>query len=840
MRLMHNPVSRIVAVGVLIVAACCATEGHAQEFAGADQRMQQAGQSYRRGDLAGALEHWRAGQELFEAAGDRAGQIECLRQRSVALRAMGGFSLALDRLSEAFQLAAPMGDPLCLMVLYEDLGVLLTMADGFGGSQTDQGRVRAIAGIDDDGSVPDARYFLEEKSLVIAQEQGEIDAAASIHNNLGNLHSSRASYPEAIVSYRAAAQMAGEVGDLDLTALAAVNAAMAITAALDPLNAQVAAGASKPRFDDADLVDVIRAARLSVDQLEPSHQKSLLLSCLGHVQSQLLARASIDHKPTRLAPTSPASIDRSRWLLGSFDCYQAGLAISRLLKDHRGQCYALEGLAGLYEAQGRYEEALEAAGRAAGFVSRSGLTNAAYRLQWQRGRLLRALGRRDEAIIAYRKAAGTLRDVQPQLNFGLGNRFPDPDPGSSFRRGVGPLLYQLAELLLQAAGDAQGQPPEAAQALMREAIGALEQLKTVELADYFQDECIQPGRRIEGVAADTAIVYHVPLEDRTEILVDIRGRLFRRSAPVGKEQLRTVVNQFRLELESTIHLHHNQLGLARDLYQWLIAPIGSLLASEGVETLVFVPDAPLRSIPMAALHDGQRYLIERYAMAVTPGLTLTTPKPLEEVRIRPLACGLTVLGSAQPLPHVATELHQLGEFFEQASILMDEQFTLSGIEQQVRENPFSVVHIASHGAFRGRRSDTYLLVYSRDRQAHSGRMTLTDLQRLIQLARYRDQPIELLTLSACETAQGDEDAALGLAGIALKSGARSALATLWSVHDQSTALLMAKFYQLIRDQPGITKAKALQQAQLSLMNNDQYDYRDPYFWSPFLVIGNWQ
>jgi CHAT domain-containing protein len=108
------------------------------------------------------------------------------------------------------------------------------------------------------------------------------------------------------------------------------------------------------------------------------------------------------------------------------------------------------------------------------------------------------------------------------------------------------------------------------------------------------------------------------------------------------------------------------------------------------------------------------------------------------------------------------------------------------------------------------------------------------------LLRAREQgelnPIELLVLSACQTATGDRRAALGLAGLAVRSGARSTLATLWSVNDRSTALFMVEFYREL-GQPGVTKAQAVRNAQLALLKQPQYEH--PYYWAPFILLGNW-
>jgi CHAT domain-containing protein len=145
------------------------------------------------------------------------------------------------------------------------------------------------------------------------------------------------------------------------------------------------------------------------------------------------------------------------------------------------------------------------------------------------------------------------------------------------------------------------------------------------------------------------------------------------------------------------------------------------------------------------------------------------------------------------------------------------------------KKPFSIVHIASHAQFRGNIEETFLLTFD-------DKLTLDRLEEMIGLFRFREEPLELLTLSACQTAAGDDRAALGLAGIAIKAGARSALATLWYINDQSSSDLVSEFYRQLQD-PSISRAAALQRAQLQLLNVPGYEH--PGYWAPFLLINNW-
>lgn len=298
--------------------------------------------------------------------------------------------------------------------------------------------------------------------------------------------------------------------------------------------------------------------------------------------------------------------------------------------------------------------------------------------------------------------------------------------------------------------------------------------------------------------------------------------------PVDSPAFTQKVREFRKGLEK--RTTHEYLVPARQLYAWLIAPLEANLRAQQVDTLVIIPDGPLRTIPLAALYDGQRFLIERYALATTPGLTLTDLQSGLRRDHRLLLNGLSRSVQGFPaLQQVEAELATLGALYQQSTVLKNEDFQINNMDQALIAAPYSIVHIASHGQFANELDKTFLLTFD-------GKLTLNRLEQLLELSQYRKQPVELLTLSACQTAAGDDRAALGLAGVAIKAGARSALATLWFVNDQASALLVSAFYQHLQDQ-AISKAKALQQAQQTLLNDRRY--RHPGYWAPFLLIGNW-
>ena len=272
----------------------------------------------------------------------------------------------------------------------------------------------------------------------------------------------------------------------------------------------------------------------------------------------------------------------------------------------------------------------------------------------------------------------------------------------------------------------------------------------------------------------------------------------------------------------------------RNLYNWLIRPAESKLAKNGIKTLVFVLDGALRRIPVATLHDGQQYLIEKYNVALTPGLQLfnsqTNSQTFASANLNVLIGGLTEARQGfAALPGVKREVEEIANSVS-AEVLLDGNFTRDRIENEIQHKDFPIVHLATHGQFSSQADKTFLITWDKK----------INVKNLDQVLKERDKisqnPIELLILSACQTAVGDKRAALGLAGVAVRSGARSTLATLWSIQDQSTADFMTEFYRAI-NQPNVSKAQALRQAQLSLLHSSQYQH--PYYWAPFVLVGNW-
>ncbi|WP_051328280.1 CHAT domain-containing protein [Desulfatirhabdium butyrativorans] len=515
-------------------------------------------------------------------------------------------------------------------------------------------------------------------------------------------------------------------------------------------------------------------------------------------------------------------IDREACLSSAYPLFQDALQTAKQLNSHHLLAMAYGSLGLLYEKAGKLDEALQLS-RLALWSAQQSEEFSLYRWLWQIGRIHSLQGNTDAAISAYRQAAERLEAVRLDiLNRSLASQ-------KTFRDRVGSLFLELANLLIRKADAASAGPSK--QALLLEARDRMEQLKIAELQDYFQDQCVvaysSTKARLDTISLNTAILYPIMLPDHTEILVSIGNDIHHFAVPVDYTTLANEIQLFRSRLEKRITREY--MRPAQRLYDWLVRPTKELLDRNQIRTIVVVPDGPLRSIPFAAMHDGSEFLVQRYAIGVTPGLYLTDPKPIDHLDIKVLVMGLSEATQGFPaLPYVTQEVDQITSLIPGVAIL-NQHFLVPDIQQRLSEDNFSIVHIASHSLFTGDKDHSYILTYD-------DRLNIQQLDQCLGIFRFRQKPLEVLTLSACETAVGDDRAALGLAGIAIKAGARSALASLWSIHDQTTSMLVTRFYKELL-KPGVSRTQALQTAQMMLMKDERYAH--PIYWAPFLLIANW-
>ena len=442
-----------------------------------------------------------------------------------------------------------------------------------------------------------------------------------------------------------------------------------------------------------------------------------------------------------------------------------------------------------------------------------------YLWQWQLGKINRALGNRTRAIAHYSRAVELLKSLSQDLVA------IDPDVQYSFREGVEPVYRELVSLLLTT--DAEGQ---IAQANLEGGREVIESLQLAELNNFFREACLDAQIvDIDSIDPTAAVIYPIILGDRLEVILSLPHQpLQHYAADIDRDRLEAIIKQFRQNV--VIRSRRNFYYPARQLYDLLVRPALEDLARNQIKTLVFVPDGALRNIPFSALHDGQQYLIENYNIALTPGLQLLSPRPLEQIELKTIAAGITESRQGfSALNYVDSELEEIKDTVDSV-LLLDREFTVESLQRKIKFSDYPIVHIATHGRFSSSLEDTFIITWD-------DRINIERLDSILQTRNPdRDEAIELLVLSACETAAGDKRAALGLAGIAVRAGARSTLATLWSVNDRATTKLMSNFYHQLSDKH-LAKADAVRQAQLSLLHSPGYEH--PFYWSAYVLLGNW-
>lgn len=323
----------------------------------------------------------------------------------------------------------------------------------------------------------------------------------------------------------------------------------------------------------------------------------------------------------------------------------------------------------------------------------------------------------------------------------------------------------------------------------------------------------------------------------------------------SRKDLEKAAEQFRNEVikptRSKIDLNH-----AQTLYHTLIAPLEANLQANKIDTLIISADSGLRSIPVAALYDGQQYLIEKYSLSIIPTFRLANLRSLNNIKdAKLLAMGISKPKDGQiALPAARVEVDTLGGQLWQGTRFLDEETTVDNLKSINRQQSFGILHFATHADFqKGKAKNSYIQFWDR-------KVNLKQLRSLSKELEWHN--IDMLVLSACRTALGNEEAELGFAGLAVGAGVKTAVGSLWKVNDEATLGLMSEFYSRLKSAP--SKAEALRQAQIAMLKGqvrseggqlilasqtaiplpaeilaEGEDFTHPYFWSAFTVIGNW-
>ncbi len=354
-----------------------------------------------------------------------------------------------------------------------------------------------------------------------------------------------------------------------------------------------------------------------------------------------------------------------------------------------------------------------------------------------------------------------------------------------------------------------------------------------------------------------AVVYTFAQADQLVLMaVTAKGNIIKKTiTTTTRQELLEITKQFRLEITDARQRYtESYKPLAQQLYQWIIAPLEEALEAQEIDTILFVMDQGLRGLPIAALHDGEQFFIEKYNFSLIPSFSLMDirDQPLNDPQV--LAMGASKFVEQPPLPAVPIEVQSITQEIS-GRYFLNEEFTIKNFSKQRGTQPFNIIHLATHSEFNsGDQSNSYI-------QFWDTQLTLNNLKQLGW--KWESPPAELFVLSACRTAVGDASAELGFAGLAVQAGVPSALASLWYVSDQGTLGLMVEFYNQLRKTSAISQAfRSAQIAMLrgtitiesgylmsvdisnqiqlpsELMNQGNIIFTHPYYWAGFTIIGS--
>ena len=609
---------------------------------------------------------------------------------------------------------------------------------------------------------------------------------SSLLNDLGSIYSSSEHYQDAEKHFRAAYEIAQTTSDYLLIATTSINLTKALM-----LN------------NNSDFESLLPIAEEATNAIFDHEVRTNNYLALGSIYRQAYDDFN---KP-------------QKWRLASFRLFKAAKTHAVANNDKRLLSYAYGYTGQLYEDEKRFEDALHYSRKATFAAQEANAAESLYQWEWQTARILRELGATADAIVSYKQAISTLSSIRADLTKGSKN---------TFQQIVGPIYYEFTDLLLSHSVTLTSEAE--LQSILDEIKNSIEQLKAAEIEDYFDNECVLQNNNtlLSDIEHRSAVIYPIIMKDRLEIIVNIDDVYYQKTTNIASTQLTREIRILRENIEN-FNSGDKYLSSAQNIYTWIIKPIEAIIKEHNVKTLVFIPDGSLRTIPMSVLHDGKQFLIEKYALATTPGLNMTTSHDFKRDNVNVLVSGISEsVQGYTALPSVEDEIKHISQLHHSKTFI-NNQFVHDNIDTEMKQGDYSIVHIATHGEFNRDHKKSYLLTYD-------DKLTLPMLEKLISQKKNSDDAIELLVLSACQTAKGDDRAALGLAGIALKAGAKSALATLWYISDDATSKLVSYFYNNLNDTT-LTKSEALQLAQLSLINDTKYKH--PGYWAAFMLIGNW-
>ncbi|MBD2169489.1 CHAT domain-containing protein [Calothrix membranacea FACHB-236] len=763
-----------------------------------------------KGETEKALSSWQTATATYNKIGDEAGKIGSKINQAQALQTLGLYRRATTTLEEIKLSLDQQPDSLLKVTGLLSLGNTLRVV-----GDVTQSRQILAQSCQIQAKRSHSENLCNPQTTTPVQPTPESERLAEILLSLGNTAQAQQNTEEAIQFYQRAASLSQQQ-------------TTQLQAQLNQLNLLTQSSAS-PELQQQ-ILALVNSLPAKLETLPPSRSSvfariNFAQTLLKLAKTGLLAKSDITSQDNC---TSAASLCTAAKIVAT------GYQQAQNLADVRSQSYALGTLGSLYEHTQQWNQAQNLTQQALKLALGIRARDIAYRWQWQLGRILSATNNPQNnqpgAIAAYDQAVKNLKSIRRDLV--SVNR----DAQFSFRDEVEPVYREYVSLLLPKTGEPSVDNLDKARKV-------IESLQLAELDNFFRQACLDSKPvQIDDIdqQRQTAVIYPVILSDRVATIVSLPNQQKNKSLKlhtvvIPKNTFETTVKELHKKIFAVSA--HEFIRTSQQVYDWLIRPIETDLQNSGVKNLVFVLDGSLQSIPISALYDRQKkqYLIQKqYNIAITPGLELLPPQPLAKKQLQALVGGLSEARDEFPaLPGVKYELEQIKTIFSTSGNFLDQNFTPKTIEQAIKSFSGGILHLATHGKFSSNAEDTFILTWNT-------RLNVKDFSAVLKSHETSKQGvIDLLILSACETAAGDNRAALGIAGIAVQSGARSTLATLWSVNDEATAALMIQFYKEISQNQ--KKAEALRNAQLFILSGElNTRFKHPYFWAPFVLVGNWQ
>lgn len=793
----------------------------------ADQLSNRGHQYLQQGDPGNAIETWLKALQIYQKENSEAGEKSTLIHLSLAYRAKGQYPNACwvltdalevddsaicrnvnrptaEEVATALRIIKKQPDTLLTLKALQELGIVL----------------RVIGNLDESVSVL-------EIALASAQRQNLTFERYALRMSLANVRAD-------IIRQ---AQNRFSLSDNPLTKAQFIEIATSMLPDVSKTYLELAA--TEPRFLRSRLNWL--KLFLSINQWanqDPTNPDlaSLKASLTPHLDSTLDKALVADYSTESPIKSIYSRIKLAKYLLEiqktniivstpkhplvlAFEFANAARNDANQLKNERAESFAVGVTGLLYKTTKQNDFAQRSFTAARDLAVSSESADSAYEWEWELAKLYQAQGQTQDAISAYERSIKNLDQVR-------GDLLPiDSELQFRFADKVKPVYQEYISLLLESRTSA-----------LEKAVLTNEQLQVAQIENFLHcgKLIFVSTTKIEN--APTTI-HILELKDKFEILVPNNGAWARFSA--NGERVRGLARKLLFELQDQGFSDTNEnylLAESQALYQLLLDPIEQQgLLPKQDDTIVFVTDGILSNIPLSILHDGKQYLVKRYSIATNLG-RLQAPEATIPEQLKLLIAGISKASPSLNAPQVPPGLDILPETEEEANLisssirastLLNNDFTADSLKRELSD--YNALHISTHGQFSSDPDQTFLLAWDKP-------LPLQELDSILrQGTQVEANNLELLFLSACQSAKGDLLSSLGIAGVSIQAGARSTIASLWLVEAQSTAQLAGHFYESLAK--GSTKAEALRKAQLALLSKPAT--RHPYYWAPFVLSGSW-